>query len=180
MKQGAVSSLKSRFWFLVALLYCVSGFFMHNKEAHATTSPSYLFTQSAREASIEKSQTQNNFYTLTLKQVNDHVTYFSERPARKTGVMSIEKFLRLWEQKGTQSFRKDPPNAELHLTYIGPDKVEKTQEFAVELTDPNYNKMAGSLSYQIKLLTGNTISFPQQGHYKNVTLFIDDACLTCW
>lgn len=141
---------------------------------------SYLFTQSAKAASLEKIQGAMKGYKLTLKQINAHVSYFSERPTRKTGVMPVERFLKLWEQTGKNNFRKDPPNAELHVTHIGADNKEQILDFAVELTNPKYDKATETLTYHIQLLPGNTNVIPPSGQYQQVTLFIDDACLSCW
>lgn len=51
--------------------------------------------------------------TLTLKDI-PLVIYFSDRPNRIAGHMSLEGFVRLWG-KGVDSFKSDPPNATLSV-----------------------------------------------------------------
>ncbi len=68
--------------------------------------PGYLFVISGTSGSLDGD-------TLTLNGV-PNVIYFSDRPARKAGHLSLKKFVEMWDQ-GDDSFKADPPNATLSV-----------------------------------------------------------------
>lgn len=139
---------------------------------------SYLFVQSASEALIKLNQ--DNTYTITLKNIPAFITYFTDRPSRKAGTFAIDKFLSFWELKMTDGFKANPPNAVLHAIQVGTMTDDIIFNFPVELTNPVYDKAHMTLTYTAKSLSSNAVSLPLDGHLKHVTLFIDDACLSCW
>ena len=98
--------------------------------------------------------------TLTLNGV-PNVIYFSDRPARKAGHISLEKFVEMWD-KGDDSFKADPPNATLSLSTK--DGVKK--HVVVELI--SVEQKGGSLVFKVAGLYG-----PSYGDLKKSTLFID-------
>ena len=79
----------------------------------------YLFVISGTSGSLDGD-------TLTLNGV-PNVIYFSDRPARIAGHMSVSKFVEMWE-KGVDSFKADPPNATLSVL-----KKEGAKNVVVEL-----------------------------------------------
>jgi len=50
-----------------------------------------------------------------------NVIYFTDRPERESGHMSVKKFRSIWT-KGINSFNSDPPNAILSVISEGKDK----------------------------------------------------------
>jgi len=68
--------------------------------------PQFLFVLSAESGTYEDDK-------LTLKGV-PLVVYFSDRPHRIAGHMTVEKLVKLWS-KGMDSFKADPPNATLSI-----------------------------------------------------------------
>ena len=68
--------------------------------------PGFLFVMSAVSGSCDGE-------TLTLTGV-PAVVYFSDRPYRIAGHLSVEKFVELWGE-GADSFAADPPNATLSI-----------------------------------------------------------------
>ncbi len=68
--------------------------------------PRYLFVLSATSGSLKGD-------TLTLNGV-PNVIYFSDRPLRKAGHMSLSNFIEMWN-KGSDSYKADPPNATLSV-----------------------------------------------------------------
>ena len=79
----------------------------------------YLFVISGTSGSLDGD-------TLTLNGV-PNVIYFSDRPARIAGHMSVSKFVEMWD-KGVDSFKADPPNATLSVL-----KKEGAKNVVVEL-----------------------------------------------
>ena len=75
--------------------------------------PQYLFTLSAKSGTLDGD-------TLTLKEV-PLVVYFSDRPNRIAGHVTLEKFIEMWD-KGVDSFKVDPPDAELAIYDESGDK----------------------------------------------------------
>ncbi|MCZ6865435.1 MAG: hypothetical protein O7D98_07465 [Candidatus Dadabacteria bacterium] len=114
--------------------------------------PGYLFVLSATSGSLKGD-------TLTLNGV-PNVIYFSDRPARKAGHLSLEKFVESWN-KGSDSFKADPPNATLSLL-----KKEGAENGVVELM--SVEQKSGSVVFKISVLEG---LIPES--FKTSTLFID-------
>jgi len=112
----------------------------------------YLFVISGTSGSLDGD-------TLTLNGV-PNVIYFSDRPARKTGHLSVSEFIEMWD-KGVDSFKADPPNATLSVLKEG-----EARNVVVELTGVEQKK--DSVVFKVVLLEGNvTASFEAS------SLFID-------
>jgi len=100
--------------------------------------------------------------TLTLKGITPSTLYFSDRPQRIVGHMSISDFVELWGE-GDNSFATDPPNAVLAFLAPGEDVPE---DAVVVIKDPRIQD--GDLSYSIDVLEGEVPALAGP-----VTLFID-------
>ena len=97
--------------------------------------PEYLFVLSAESGSFDGE-------TLTLKGV-PNVIYFSDRPNRIAGHMSLEKFVELLG-KGTDSFKADPPNATLSLLDESGNK-----DVVIELSNPQLK--GDTLTFKVRI-----------------------------
>lgn len=84
--------------------------------------PQFLFVLSAESGSY-------NGETLTLTGV-PAVLYFSDRPYRIAGHMSLEEFVEMWGE-GADSFEMDPPSAT--LSFLGEDW---NLNAVMEISDP--------------------------------------------
>jgi len=118
----------------------------------------YLFVISGTSGSLDGD-------TLTLSGV-PNVIYFSDRPARKAGHISLEKFVESWN-KGSDSFKKDPPNATLSV--LTKDGVKNV---VVELM--SVEQKSGSVVFKVAVLEG---IFPVEFNTGNlfIDLFVGDA-----
>ncbi len=84
--------------------------------------PEYLYVLSAKSGSFDDG-------TLTLNDV-PMVIYFSDRPYRIAGHISLKKFVENWD-KGSNSFKSDPPNATLSI--LG---VDRNTNVVIEISAP--------------------------------------------
>jgi len=112
----------------------------------------YLFVISGTSGSLDGD-------TLTLNGV-PNVIYFSDRPARKTGHLSVSEFIEMWD-KGVDSFKADPPNATLSVL-----KEDEARNVVVELTGVEQKK--DSVVFKVVLLEGIGIE-----SFEASSLFID-------
>ena len=128
-----------------------------------------IFVQTASEATITKS-TEPHTYQLTLNNISNHATYFSDRPSRTSNIMTIESFLASWNK----GFLKDSPNAS--LSGVAQDKLVN---FPMELTQPSYNAASKTLTYIVHPLEGKESAIPHNLRMTDVSLFIDPLCLSC-
>jgi len=96
---------------------------------------------------------------LTLNGV-PNVIYFSDRPARKAGHMSLTKFVEMWD-KEVDSFKADPPNATLSVL-----KKERATNVVVELKSAEVK--TGSVVFKVSVLNGK---LPES--FKMSSLFVD-------
>lgn len=105
----------------------------------------YLFVQTAESGTLQEEG--GGGYSLVLEGAAPLQTYFTDRPARDAGTMTVDEAIDLlWDSEA------DPPNAALQTT-LG-DGTAVT--LAVELTDPVYDADAETLSFSARLLDGVT------------------------
>lgn len=97
---------------------------------------------------------------LTLKDVSPITVLFSDRPERLAGHMATDDFVPFWNE-GEDSFKSDPPNADLALLEKG-----EVENIVVTLHDPRLE--GGDLSYRVDILEGKP---PTSGGA--ASLFID-------
>ncbi|MGE3920714.1 MAG: hypothetical protein AB7F64_07225 [Gammaproteobacteria bacterium] len=131
-----------------------------------------MFVQTAGKVSIQPLAGHKNTYTITLRQMNPYVTYFSNRPYRVAGMLTVQNFINRWNQgKGPANFNQNPPNAS--LVALKSKFLEKSQSinFALEVSHPQYNRAQQSLTYTIHALKGGK-QIPV-GNFNHVGLFID-------
>ena len=116
------------------------------------TKPQYLFAIPALSGTADAD-------SLTLNNVS-HVIYFSDRPDRIAGHMSLEDFVKNWND-GPDSFTADPPNATLSVL-----DESGTTETVVELLDPKVD--GTSITFAVKIIEGKLLE-----SFGPATLFID-------
>ncbi len=135
------------------MLTLVTGLVFAEHVIDDSKNTSYLFVLSATSGSLKGD-------TLTLNGV-PNVIYFSDRPARKAGHLSLEKFVESWD-KGSDSFKADPPNASLSVL-----NKEGANNVVVELL--SVEQKSGSVVFNVAVLEGIT-----PDSFKTSSLFIDD------
>ena len=114
--------------------------------------PEFLYVMSAMSGSFDGK-------TLTLKGV-PLVIYFSDRPDRIAGHMSLKKFVAQWG-KGPDSFKTDPPNATLSVF-----NEKGNKDVVLELS--NLQLKGATLTCKVRVLEGNTTK-----SFGPASLFID-------
>jgi len=137
------------------MLTLVSGLVFAEHVIDDSKNTGYLFVISGTSGSLDGD-------TLTLNGV-PNVIYFSDRPHRIAGHLSLEKFVELWNQ-GSDNFKADPPNAQLSI-------IDNSGE-----------------SHEVLMVKGDTIAFNvrlfQQREttpntFNAATLFVDDDDCCC-
>ncbi len=113
--------------------------------------PGYLFVLSATSGSLKGD-------TLTLNGV-PNVIYFSDRPAREAGHMSLSNFIEMWN-KGSDNYNVDPPNATLSVL-----NKEGAKNVVVEIMSVEQKR--GSVVFKVAVLDGRS---PES--FKTSALFI--------
>ena len=112
----------------------------------------YLFFISGTSGSLDGD-------TLTLNGV-PNVLYFSDRPARNAGHLSVSEFIEMWD-KGVDSFKADPPNATLAVL-----KEDGAKDVVVELISVVHK--SDSVIFKVAVLEG---TIPES--FRTTSLFID-------
>ena len=122
--------------------------------------PRFLYAMSASSGKVDGDR-------ITFERV-PLVVYFSDRPNRLAGQLSLQVFAQGWDQ-GSDSFRADPPNATLSiLTEDGLNNV------VIEISEPDAKIKEGSISFKVRVLEGE---LPKS--FGTATLFIDSVCASC-
>jgi len=123
-------------------------------------SASYLYVISGTSGSIEGT-------TLTLHGVPS-VLWFTDRPERDAGHMTVADFLAGWDQ-GSGSFAADPPNAALSiLAEDGGDPIEAVMELDSVSGDGT------NLAFEVTPIEGTL----PEGTFGTASLFIDTCDIT--
>lgn len=127
-----------------------------------------LFLIHAKQAKVERHESNPSYGKLTLLDVSPGVTYFTDRPQRHSGAMPLEDFLSQWSE-GQKNFQEVPPNAAL-VFYEG--KGAKFHEVSLELRKPVYDPTHNQLQFNVYLLD------KLEGDvFTEVTLFIDSRTI---
>jgi hypothetical protein len=134
-----------------AVLVAGAGFAIAERRVIAQATPSAsehaaagsdLFVQTFRAGTLTADPAEAGVYTLSLEGSLGHAVYFSDRPARRVGLIPTAVLL---EQLGFTP--ADPPNAALVAqTAAGEDIL------VVELMNPRSDEAAGTLAYDVRLL----------------------------
>ena len=134
----------------------------HAEDPDFSNGVSVLFAMSGNDVDVRRveSESQNRSYVVTIADPWERVTWFTDRPTRDAGTVSLTSFLRAW---GPIGFQADPPNAVIEMT-------SDTQRDGVpaEIANPRV-RADGSLVFRATLLEES-----QRLHdCSQVALFID-------
>jgi hypothetical protein len=134
-----------------AALAAGSGFAAVPRRADAQATPSVatdvsggsdLFVQAFRAGTLMPDPDASGVYTLSLEGSSAQTVYFSDRPARRVGLVPTNVLL---DQLGFTP--ADPPNAALVA-----QTAEGEDILVVELMNPRFDEAAGTLAYDVRLL----------------------------
>lgn len=149
-----------------------------NSSVSAPQQTQNLFVLLSKQGILKKISEQQ--YLLTLKNVNNTVIFFTDRPVRKTGLRPLESFIKAWT---VGSFKDVPPNAVMEAVHLN-DKVEltkKTVDYAFVLSNPQYIAAKHQLTFNVQPLNGQKMPEFSVRHSEDVAVFIDDvgSCGDC-
>ncbi len=102
--------------------------------AHAKQSKaSLLYVFEGQRAQMAPVEGQAGAYTFTMpiRTARQPVIWFTDRPARDAGTLSMRNFVGLWSASGTSTFATDPPNVAIAYTSGGKQKT-----FIATMTSP--------------------------------------------
>ncbi len=116
-----------------------------------------LFVQTASDIEVHEGKK-----TLRLINIDPQTVYFSDRPYRKAGHISMDKYLEAWAEVDG-NFSETPPNAALSVFEVGQDENSLV---VLELFDPVVE--GADLIYRYAVIDGE---FPKSSG--PAALFID-------
>lgn len=128
-----------------------------------------LFVQAGRNAILKPIDIAKGKYQITLQQIDPYISYFTDAPHRKSGLMRLDKFYENW-QNGSIFKTQFKPNVAMQSVDI---QTKEHVNRVFEVSKPSYDATTHSVTYQAKLLG-------QQGLPKAeinlgyTVLFIDD------
>lgn len=163
-------------------LVLVSGAFASSPKMPAQTvkGESYLFVQSADTATLKAVDVPKGVYSLTLNNIPQNVTYFSDRPGRSIGLMNSTKFFNLWQKNKKDSFGQIPPNGNVQGIKSHDLIDEQDVNVTVTLRNPNYDQKSNSVTYEVTVLGDNkNINTKKTGTLHHVIIVFDAWCPSC-
>jgi len=136
----------------------------------------FMFIQNAVSGTMTPVEDVENRYLLTLNDVTPNTIYFSDRPERISGQVSMQEFL-----NGLGFLEDNPPNAAIEML----DDEGNADVLVVELFSPEYDVETGVLTYEVSILqdehTGGLAHYNDSKSveivesFDGVALFIDDC-----
>lgn len=133
-----------------------------------------LFVMLSKKVAIHQNKTNSKNYQVILTNVSPDVVYFTNRPVRKTGYVSLQKFLTLWK-KGT--FKDVAPNAVIEAIsmHMKPSDIKPATavSYAVTLTNPVYDSATNVVTFDATPLSNQKI--PNMSHADYTAVFIDNV-----
>lgn len=139
---------------------------------------SVLFIQEAAGGSLTALEGKPGYYQLELNGVKDYTGYFSDRPARISGIYPMTKFITNWQDNSSpDSFKKVPPNAALS-TVVQDGHTKKLVNVPVQLSSPSYDANKQTIRYTVQVLPGIKAPLPLK-NMGQTELFIDAYCVSC-
>jgi hypothetical protein len=140
--------------------------------------PSMLWVQDAAGGTLTGDDPEH--MVLTLRNVRDHVTQFSDKPVRLTSLVSNSIFFFNWPME----FEKNPPNATLSYR-LGSDP--RPQNLVMTISNPQYDAKKKTVTYHASVMVPNPQilqtaledikpyfkKLPKS--FKSASLFIDSA-----
>ena len=152
---------------------------------------------SAQMAPVE-GQAGTYTFTMPIRTAKQPVIWFTDRPARDAGTLSMRNFVGLWSEKGTNTFATDPPNVAIaytsggkQKTYIatmtspviipgtatrGAAKLQATMTAVPEALVATYAKGKGKLAKHAKTAQQNPSRSPASSErVRNPTVFVDTS-----
>jgi hypothetical protein len=85
------------------------------QQSGGDTPASYLFVFEGRDAKLSPKGGFSFELRMSIRRSNHLVTWFTDRPVRDAGHMSMRQFVGLWGVAGEDSFESDPPNVAIEL-----------------------------------------------------------------
>lgn len=137
----------------------------HAQEAPVPEAESLLFVFEGRDVTVKPIAGERGSFTfrMPITQSNKRVTWFTDRPDRDAGRMTMDSLVALWQDDETDSFKNEPPNAALTIgekvvvaTMTNPRITENKdgdQSLVAKMTLVNADKLAdlaGGDSYVAK------------------------------
>jgi RimJ/RimL family protein N-acetyltransferase len=84
-------------------------------ESGEVQTASLLFVFEGRDAKIRPRDNSSFELAIPIRRSNHLVTWFTDRPTRDAGHITMEAFIGLWNVNDDDSFKNDPPNVALEL-----------------------------------------------------------------
>jgi hypothetical protein len=149
----------------------------HPSADNVTTDPEYLFVQPFDAGTWAPKAGADGVYLLTLTGVAADTTYFSDRPARDTGLAETQAFL-----DGLGFGVANPPNAAI----VAQTASGEQDVLVIELMNPVYEADAATLTYEAKILPNygkrglahlaqQQVDYELAPSFGEGSLFIDDC-----
>lgn len=136
---------------------------------------SLLYSQSTATAIVKKEADRT---TLSLQDIPTHTIWFTDRPNRSAGRISVQNYLKKSWHQGKNSFSMNHPNAIIMYFPKNNSKFSEHKHFVAELSEPVLSDNASTLTYTIKAVHGDSGTFPSAGKIYNVFMLIDNG--SCW
>ncbi|MFZ0612596.1 MAG: hypothetical protein WAM73_10180 [Desulfobacterales bacterium] len=139
MKRGLLVTTIS----MIVLMALVGLLTATSSAADSAQKADVLFVQTAHDVTFDGKK-------LILKGISPTVLFFTDRPERVAGNMANDRYLKLWQEDGKDSFLADPPNATLSV--FADDAVG---EMVVTLRNPQF--AGDDLIYDISVIKGKPL-----------------------
>jgi hypothetical protein len=101
---------------IAAVAYGIGGSSSTSTTAAAEkVAPSFLFSFYGTDAMVKRAAGSDLAYDVAVPvdAASTEVTWFTDRPIRGAGLMTVAQFAALWTEEGKDSFKANPPNVSI-------------------------------------------------------------------
>lgn len=166
--------------FAIVSFFALCTAFADNKQVLVPAPTNYLFLQNAQSGVLKSTPTQG-IYQLTLQGLQPYVTYFSDRPNRITGLMTIDTFLKEWQGNVKSGIKTVAPNVGIEGIKLHAFSRNQEVSFIMVLSNPIYDKKSNTMTYTAHPLKAQGTTNKDNIELHDIALFIDDfgSCPSC-
>ncbi|MEC7840302.1 MAG: hypothetical protein VX777_09720 [Chlamydiota bacterium] len=130
---------------------------------------SLLFIQSAEEVTLKQDRKNPDRWTVTLYNVDPDVAYFSDKPRKMAGKVTISDFIEEWNVDNNATL--STPAGSLVTKFSHKNATGSDSERKVILSNPRYNTKKGTLTYDASNPPGKNNL--EEGKHPDPVLFIE-------
>lgn len=127
-----------------------------------------IYIQQAKVAELTCNPNKLGKYLLKVSGSDKTLVYFSDKPNREAGTVTLSQFVKSWENNG--ELQTSPPNVVISYVNFKSTSEDGVGADVLQLTNPKYNYSEDSVTFEAEPLHEFKI---MTGRFENVVMVFD-------